>query len=349
MKAMPNSLILRFVSVIVILFGISTAGYAADIAALQAGAAAGKAEAQYQLGLAYESGDGVGQDDFQAVRWLRAAAEQDYPPAALDLGWMLANGYGVSKDLDQAYFWFVRATALGAHGAADQRDALARSLDADRRAQLAQDALAGLSVPIPTTAQAPSLAVASDPVLQPGDTVQALRLKLNAGGGLDVLAKLRLLAQDGDIQARNLVGLALRRSTDPNDRTQGMDWLIAAAQNGLPAAQYNVASAMMENAREKPATGMDSRAVDRWLDMAQDGSTPAAPDDYNAVAREFAARAGIKDAYRAAVQGSEGAYPELRELIRLKRQELAAQQDFLRRLGNTPPPASGAIESTIIQ
>ena len=107
MKAMPNSLILRFVSVIVILFGISTAGYAADIAALQAGAAAGKAEAQYQLGLAYESGDGVGQDDFQAVRWLRAAAEQDYPPAALDLGWMLANGYGVSKDLDQAYFLFV--------------------------------------------------------------------------------------------------------------------------------------------------------------------------------------------------------------------------------------------------
>jgi TPR repeat protein len=349
MKAMPNSLILHFVSVIVILFGISTAGYAADIAALEAGAAAGKAEAQYQLGLAYESGDGIGQDDFQAVRWLRAAAEQNYPPAALDLGWMLANGYGVSKDLDQAYFWFVRATALGADGAADQRDALARSLDADRRAQLAQDALAGLAVPVPATEPAPSFAVASDPVLEPGDTVQALRLELNAGGGLDVLAKLRLLAQDGDIQARNLVGLALRRSTDPNDRAQGMDWLIAAAQNGLPAAQYNVASAMMENSRENPTTALDSRAVDRWLDMAQDGSTPAAPDDYNAVAREFAARAGIKDAYRAAIQGSEGAYPELRELIRLKRQELAAQQDFLRRLGNTPPPASGRIESTIIQ
>jgi hypothetical protein len=349
MKAMPNSLILHFVSVIVILFGISTAGYAADIAALEAGAAAGKAEAQYQLGLAYESGDGIGQDDFQAVRWLRAAAEQNYPPAALDLGWMLANGYGVSKDMDQAYFWFVRATALGADGAADQRDALARSLDADRRAQLAQDALAGLAVPVPATEPAPSLAVASDPVLEPGDTVQALRLELNAGGGLDVLAKLRLLAQDGDIQARNLVGLALRRSTDPNDRAQGMDWLIAAAQNGLPAAQYNVASAMMENSRENPTTGLDSRAVDRWLDMAQDGSTPAAPDDYNAVAREFAARAGIKDAYRAAIQGSEGAYPELRELIRLKRQELAAQQDFLWRLGNTPPPASGRIESTIIQ
>lgn len=349
MKAMPHLCILYFVSVFVLLFGIGATGYAADIATLKAGAESGQAQAQYQLGLAYESGDGVGQDDFQAVRWLRAAAEQDYPPAALDLGWMLANGYGVSKDLDQAYFWFVRATALGATGAADQRDALARSLDAARRAQLAQDALAGLSVPVPATEPAPSLAVASDPVLQPGDTVQALRQELNAGGGLDVLAKLRLLAQDGDVQARNLVGLALRRSTDPNDRAQGMDWLIAAAQNGLPAAQYNVASALMENARQNPATGLDVRAVDRWLDMAQDGSTPAAPDDYNAVAREFAARAGIQDAYRAAVQGSEGAYPELRELIRLKRQELAAQQDFLRRLGNTPPPVSGPIESTIIQ
>ncbi|MDF1750199.1 MAG: tetratricopeptide repeat protein [Alphaproteobacteria bacterium] len=336
-------------SVIVLLLGSIVTVQAADITALKAGAEAGQAEAQYSLGLAYESGEGVAQDDFEAVRWLRAAAERDYPPAALDLGWMLANGYGVSKDIDQAYFWFVRAAALGAEGAADQRDALARSLDTARRAQLAQEALSDLPVSLEPAAQAPALAVASDPVLQPGDTVDALLAQLNAGGGLDVLAKLRLLAKDGNIQARNVLGLALRRSTDPIDRAQGLDWLIAAAQNGLAAAQYNVAVALMYNARENPASGLDIRAVERWLDMAQAGSMPAPSDDYNAVAREFAARAGVKDAYRAAIQGSIGAYPELRELIRLKRQELAAQQDFLNRLGNTAPPSSGRIESTIIQ
>jgi TPR repeat protein len=41
----------------------------------------GYAAAQYNLGLLYRDGQGVEQDFAKAVRWLRAAAEQDYAPA----------------------------------------------------------------------------------------------------------------------------------------------------------------------------------------------------------------------------------------------------------------------------
>ena len=63
--------------------------------------------------------------------------------------------------------------------------------------------------------------------------------------------------------------------------------------------------------------------------------------DYAAVTREFAIRAGLNDPYRAAVQGSEGAYLELRELIRLARQDLAARRDLDRRRGIGPAATGG--------
>lgn len=311
-------------------------------------AEAGDADAQFRLGRAYESGVGAPQNDFEAVRWFRAAALQDHPVAALDLGWMLANGYGVAKDEERALYWFTRAAALGAEGAAAQRDALARQFDAAAFGRIVEEAGQGLPAGIAVPDLPPALAVDTDPVLEAGDDFETLKHKLNAGGGLDVLAKLRLLAQDGDVKARNLVGLALRRSTDPADRTAGLQWLFAAAREGLPAAQYNLADAMLEDAPPGSDRAPDYGSVARWLDLAARGSAPADPADYAAVSREFAARAGIRDPYRAAVQGSEGAYDELRQLIRLKRQELLARRDYDTRRG-TPPTATGQIESTVIE
>jgi len=95
--------------------------------------------------------------------------------------------------------------------------------------------------------------------------------------------------------------------------------------------------------------GLDHRTVEHLLDAAAIGGKPAAQDDYDAITREFADRTGVTDAYRAAVQGSIGAYPELQQLITSKRQELAAQKEFHRRLGATAAPQSGRIESTFIE
>jgi len=48
----------------------------------------GSAEAQYNLGLMYANGDGVPQNDEEAVRWYRLAAEQGDANAQFNLGGM---------------------------------------------------------------------------------------------------------------------------------------------------------------------------------------------------------------------------------------------------------------------
>ena len=52
----------------------------------------GYAGAQFNLGVMYENGDGIKQDDFEAVKWYRKAAEQGYAGAQFNLGVMYANG-----------------------------------------------------------------------------------------------------------------------------------------------------------------------------------------------------------------------------------------------------------------
>ena len=67
------------VSVIVLLFSLAiTALLAQDnnLAAIRQAAEQGHADAQYNLGLMYDRGDGVPENDAEAVKWYRMAAEQ---------------------------------------------------------------------------------------------------------------------------------------------------------------------------------------------------------------------------------------------------------------------------------
>jgi TPR repeat protein len=101
---------------------------AAGLAELRAQAEQGDAEAQYNLGFMYEKGQGVPQDDTEAVRWLRLAAEQGDVQAQSNLGGMYSHGRGVEQDILQAHMWSNLA-ASGQSGeerkrAVDARDAL---------------------------------------------------------------------------------------------------------------------------------------------------------------------------------------------------------------------------------
>ena len=70
----------------------------------------GSDEMQYWLGILYNRGWGVKQDDAEAAKWWRKAAEQGNPYAQRELSTAYALGVGVKKDMDQAYFWdFVSA------------------------------------------------------------------------------------------------------------------------------------------------------------------------------------------------------------------------------------------------
>ncbi|MEO2195917.1 MAG: tetratricopeptide repeat protein [bacterium] len=54
----------------------------------------------------YANGRGVPQDDVEAVRWYRLAADQGLAGAQRNLGFMYANGRGVPQDYVQAHMWF---------------------------------------------------------------------------------------------------------------------------------------------------------------------------------------------------------------------------------------------------
>ena len=73
----------------------------------------GIANAQYNLGVMYGDGKGVLEDDIQAVYWYRQAAEQGVAKAQYNLGFMYDTGKGVLEDDIQAVYWYRQAAEQG--------------------------------------------------------------------------------------------------------------------------------------------------------------------------------------------------------------------------------------------
>ncbi len=67
----------------------------------------GHAEAQFKLGVMYDNGYGVAEDDREAFAWYRKAAEQDLAEAQFNLGIMYYYGLGVVADSSEAAHWYV--------------------------------------------------------------------------------------------------------------------------------------------------------------------------------------------------------------------------------------------------
>ena len=84
----------------------------------------GHASAQLNLGYMYANGEGVLKDDAAAVRWFRMAAEQGHASAQYNLGYMYATGRGVLKDTRLAHMWYNIAGANGSEIAREQRDTI---------------------------------------------------------------------------------------------------------------------------------------------------------------------------------------------------------------------------------
>jgi len=69
--------------------------------------------AQFCLGLMYRNGNGVPQNDAEAVKWFRKAAEQGNVDAQNWLGWMYQNAKGVPQDYAEAMKWYRKAAQQG--------------------------------------------------------------------------------------------------------------------------------------------------------------------------------------------------------------------------------------------
>ena len=95
----------------------------------------GHASAQSALGFMYDTGEGVPEDDAEAMRWYRMAAEQEFALAQFLLGLMYANGEGVPENYVLAYAWFNLAAAQGDETAVSGKADLQRRMTA---AQIAE-------------------------------------------------------------------------------------------------------------------------------------------------------------------------------------------------------------------
>ena len=107
---------------------VAEQGHAEAVAWLLQAAKRGDSEAQLGLGVMYERGRGVTQDDAEAVRWYRLAtdqgstgtmlgirriAEQGNAEAQLVLGGMYFSGKGVAQDTREALRWYRQAAEQG--------------------------------------------------------------------------------------------------------------------------------------------------------------------------------------------------------------------------------------------
>jgi len=105
----------------------------------------GHAGAQYYLGVMYEMGLGVPQDEAEAVRWIRLAAEFGFADAQNHLGAMYARGVGMPKDLVMAHMWSEIASANGSEEGRENSEKAAKLLtpeeasEAQRRAKVCME------------------------------------------------------------------------------------------------------------------------------------------------------------------------------------------------------------------
>ena len=88
----------------------------------------GDADAQFALGIMYESGDGVLQDYKTAPKWYTLSAEQGDAYAQYNLGVMYENGKGVLQDYVKAHMWYNIGASNGYDSGGKNRDIIAKQM-----------------------------------------------------------------------------------------------------------------------------------------------------------------------------------------------------------------------------
>jgi hypothetical protein len=88
--------------------------------------------AQFNVGVAYQTGSHVAQDSAAAAAWFSRAAAQGHPAARVNLAVMYSSGAGVAKDFVRAYMWADLAASAGEPAGAKLRDSLKSMMTSDQ-------------------------------------------------------------------------------------------------------------------------------------------------------------------------------------------------------------------------
>lgn len=150
--------------------------YKEAVPKLKTAAEKGHRKAQYRLGMCYDKGRGVGENDAKAVEWYKKSAAQNYHKAQYQLGRCYKNGEGVTKDRKKAVELFNKA---------------ARQDNADAQYALGKSYLKGKGI-------------AAD---QKKARQWLKKAVGNPKGGKEILEKIRKDAAEGDEDAKEILRL----------------------------------------------------------------------------------------------------------------------------------------------
>ena len=114
---------MRYILLLNIVLAFSTFA-SSDFNETMAAAKQGHAYAQYDLGIMYRRGEGIPENDAEAVKWYRKAADQGDAQAQFNLGFMYVTGKGVSENNTRAYMWWSIAKTQGYTDASHNLDLL---------------------------------------------------------------------------------------------------------------------------------------------------------------------------------------------------------------------------------
>lgn len=104
---------MKKLSILALVCLLNTSVFAFEISEVAVLAEQGLAAAQYSLGVAYDTGDGVRQNHSEAVKWYRKAAEQGHARAQNNLGACYGRGEGVPQNYAEAIKWYRMAASQG--------------------------------------------------------------------------------------------------------------------------------------------------------------------------------------------------------------------------------------------
>lgn len=102
--------------------------FATAIEEWQALANQGDADAQNNLGVLHQTGNGVPQDFVEAIKWYRLAAEQNNADAQNNLGVAYERGQSVIQDFIISHMWYNIASANGNQSSASNREMIAKKM-----------------------------------------------------------------------------------------------------------------------------------------------------------------------------------------------------------------------------
>ena len=100
----------------------------------------GDASAQDSVGWMLSGGRGVVENDYEAVKWYRLAAEQGYFASQFNLGYQYYWGEGVMQNYKEAYIWLALSATSGIPIYVKHRDNFAKLLSADDLIDAQQEA-----------------------------------------------------------------------------------------------------------------------------------------------------------------------------------------------------------------